>query len=74
MLLTSTASLLGFLLKRLGNIDQAHEVLQEVNIVICRQASEFEPASNFLAWAFTIARFQVMAFRSDNPVIGCFSG
>lgn len=64
MLLTEAQPrLLGFLLKRLGNIDQAHEVLQEVNMVICRRATEFEPGSNFLAWAFTIARFQVMAFR-----------
>ncbi len=64
MLLTEAQPrLLGFLLKRLGDLDQAHEVLQEVNVVICRRATEFESGSNFLAWAFTIARFQVMAFR-----------
>ncbi len=55
--------LFGFLLKRLGNSDQAHEVLQEVNLVLCRDAAKFEEGTDFMAWAFTIARFQVMAFR-----------
>ena len=55
--------LMGFLLKRLGNSDQAHEVLQEVNLVLCRRAAEYQPGTNFMAWAFTIARFQIMAFR-----------
>jgi RNA polymerase sigma-70 factor (ECF subfamily) len=64
MLLTDAQPrMLAFLLKRLGDRDQAHEVLQEVNMVICRRAAEFESGSNFMAWAFTIARFQVMAFR-----------
>ncbi len=55
--------LFGFLLKRLGSNEQAHEVLQEVNLTVCRKADEFQPGSDFMAWAFTIARFQVMAFR-----------
>lgn len=55
--------LIGFLLKRLGSLDQAHEVLQEVNLVLCRRASEYEAGSNFMAWAFAIARFQILAFR-----------
>ncbi|MFG0253569.1 MAG: sigma-70 family RNA polymerase sigma factor [Rhodopirellula sp. JB053] len=55
--------LLGFLLKRLGNPDQAHEVLQEVNLVICRDAEKFKQDSDFLAWAFAIARYQILAFR-----------
>ncbi|WP_345685374.1 sigma-70 family RNA polymerase sigma factor [Novipirellula caenicola] len=55
--------LFGFLLKRLGNSDQAHEVLQDVNLVLCRDAAKFQEGTDFMAWAFTIARFQVMAFR-----------
>jgi RNA polymerase sigma-70 factor, ECF subfamily len=66
LLTESQPRLLGFLVKRLGNLDQAHEVLQEVNIAICKRSSEFnfENESNFLAWAFTVARFQLMAFRT----------
>ncbi|MBB3208193.1 RNA polymerase sigma-70 factor (ECF subfamily) [Rhodopirellula rubra] len=55
--------LLSFLLKRLGNPDHAHEVLQEVNLVICRDANKFDEGTDFMAWAFTIARYQTMAFR-----------
>ena len=55
--------LFGYLLKRLGQVDQAHEVLQEVNVVLCGKASEFELGSDFMAWAFTVSRFQLLAFR-----------
>ncbi|TWT84875.1 RNA polymerase sigma factor [Planctomycetes bacterium CA13] len=55
--------LLAFLLKRLGSHDQAQEVLQEVNLVLCRDAYKFEEGTDFMAWAFAIARFQLMAFR-----------
>lgn len=54
-----------FLLKRLGHHDQVREVLQEVNLVLCRKADEFEPGTNFMAWAYSIARFQVMAYRQS---------
>ena len=37
------------------------DVLQETNIVLWKKIDEFEPGSNFIAWAFSIARFQVMA-------------
>ena len=55
--------LFGFLLKRLARHDQAHDVLQEVNLVVCQRANEFEPGTDFMAWTFAIARFQIMAFR-----------
>lgn len=55
--------LYGFLLKRLGNSDQAQEVLQEVNLVMCRNADAYQAGTDFMAWAFSVARFQVLAFR-----------
>lgn len=58
--------LFNFLLKRLGRRDQAHEVLQEVNLTICRKCNEFEEGTNFMAWAFSISRFQAMAFRKKQ--------
>lgn len=54
--------LTGFLIKRLGRAEVANEVLQEVNLTICRKASEFEMGTDFAAWAFSIARFQLLAF------------
>lgn len=58
--------LFGFLLKRLANSDQAHEVLEEVNVVICRKAGEFEFGSDFMAWSYAVCRFRILAFRKRN--------
>lgn len=58
--------LYGFILKRLADRDQTLEVLQRTNLVICQKSVEFEAGSSFVAWAFTIARFQVMAWRKTQ--------
>jgi RNA polymerase sigma-70 factor (ECF subfamily) len=55
--------LFGFVLAMLGDVDQANEVLQETNLVLWRKSDEFEPGSDFKAWSFRVAQFQVMAFR-----------
>jgi RNA polymerase sigma-70 factor, ECF subfamily len=55
--------LYGYVLSLLGDPDQANDVLQEANVVLWRSAGEFRPGSNFRAWAFRIAHFQVMADR-----------
>ena len=55
--------LYGFILKRLADREQTLEVLQRTNLVLCRKQDEFEPGSSFAAWAFTVAKFQVMAWR-----------
>lgn len=39
----------------------AQDILQETNIVLCRKVEEFEPGTNFKAWAFRIAYWQTMA-------------
>lgn len=58
--------LFGYALKRLGSQEQANELVQEVNLVLCAKADSFEPGTDFLAWAFTIARFQLMAYRKKQ--------
>ena len=55
--------LFGYLLSLLGDPDHANDVLQETNMVLWRDHPEFRPGSNFAAWAFRVAHFQVMAFR-----------
>jgi len=55
--------LYGFILKRLASHEQAAEVLQKTNLVICENAARYTPDSNFSAWAFTIARFELLAWR-----------
>jgi RNA polymerase sigma-70 factor (ECF subfamily) len=55
--------LFAYILSLLGDPDRANDVLQETNVVLWRDAREFRPGSNFKAWAFRVAHFQVMAFR-----------
>jgi RNA polymerase sigma-70 factor, ECF subfamily len=55
--------LYAYILTLLGDPDQANDVLQEANMVLWRSAGEYRPGSNFRAWAFRIAHFQVMAHR-----------
>lgn len=52
-----------FVLSLVRNVADADDVLQETNLVLWRKSAEFEPGTNFDAWAFRIAQFQVMAFR-----------
>lgn len=58
--------LYGFILKRLADREQTLEVLQRTNLVLCRKADQFDRGSSFAAWAFTVAKFQVMAWRKSE--------
>jgi RNA polymerase sigma-70 factor, ECF subfamily len=58
--------LYGYILSLAGSPDAANDVLQDVNIVLWKQSSQFEPGSNFKAWSFRIAHFQYMAYRQKR--------
>jgi RNA polymerase sigma-70 factor (ECF subfamily) len=58
--------LFGFLFKRLADREQAREVLQRTNLVLCRKADSFKLGTNFKAWAMTVANYEVMAFRKTQ--------
>ena len=62
----SQQRLFGFLFKRLADREQAREVLQRTNLVLCRKAADFELGTNFKAWAMTVANYEVMAFRKTQ--------
>ncbi len=62
----SQQRLFGFLFKRLADREQAREVLQRTNLVLCRKADNFEPGTNFKAWAMTVANYEVMAYRKTQ--------
>ena len=58
--------LFGYLVTILGNVHDAHDVLQETNLVMWRKVDEFEPGTNFGAWARKCAYFQARAFLRDR--------
>ena len=62
----SQQRLFGLLFKRLADREQAREVLQRTNLVLCRKAENYELGTNFKAWAMTVANYEVMAYRKTQ--------
>lgn len=64
----------GFILGLLADRNRAEDVFQETFLTITRKAGEFEPGTNFLAWARSIARLKVLeacrAGRSGPALLG----
>lgn len=52
-----------FIVSLVRSPSDADDVLQDTNLVLWQKSQEYRPGTNFDAWAFAIARFQVMAFR-----------
>ena len=63
LLTASQASLYGCILALLPDRTAAHDVLQEVNLTLWHKAGDFEPGTQFLAWASRIAHFHVLNYR-----------
>jgi DNA-directed RNA polymerase specialized sigma24 family protein len=40
------------------------DVLQETNLTLWKSQTRYRPGTNFLAWAFTIARLEVLHHRT----------
>tara|TARA_R110002096_G_scaffold54517_6_gene140562 strand:- start:146 stop:691 length:546 start_codon:yes stop_codon:yes gene_type:complete len=53
----------GFVLSLIADPHVARDILQEVNLVLWRKSETFTLGTNFRAWAFKIARLQVLAHR-----------
>ena len=51
------------ILGQVGNPTDADEVLQETNVVIWSKFDRFELGTNFIAWTFQIANYEVLKFR-----------
>lgn len=65
-LTTCQSALYAYVVSLMGTTDQANDVLQEANLKLCKKADQYDPARPFLAWAFTFARFEVMAWRKTK--------
>ena len=56
-------ALYAFVFSLLRHAADADDVLQETNLVLWRKCGEYQPGTDFLAWAFRVAHFQVLAHR-----------
>jgi RNA polymerase sigma-70 factor (ECF subfamily) len=57
------ARLYAYVLSLLGDPHRAADVLQNTNLVLWRKADEFKPGTDFNAWAYSVAHYQVLAER-----------
>jgi RNA polymerase sigma-70 factor (ECF subfamily) len=56
----------GYILASLGNYADTADVLQRTNLVLWKKAGEFRRGAEFMPWALTIARYEILAFRRDS--------
>jgi RNA polymerase sigma-70 factor (ECF subfamily) len=66
LLLQNQRRIRGYITTMLTNWADADEVLQETSIVLWRKFGEFQPGSDFAAWAFRIAYFTTMNFLQKH--------
>ena len=65
-LLDMQKELYAYILTMLPWPDEASDVLQQTNLVLWREAERFQPGTNFRAWAYRVAYFQVLARRRKS--------
>jgi RNA polymerase sigma-70 factor (ECF subfamily) len=59
------AALRAYIISLMPGVEGVSDVLQETNLVLWEKRMKFRPGTNFGAWAFTIARLNVMAHRKQ---------
>lgn len=73
LLLPHYRKIYGFILTLMPHKPDADDIMQETALVMCRKFDNFTPGTNFIGWALTIARNQVIMFRRKNKSLKyCF--
>ena len=49
-----------------GNSQDARDILQETNLKLCKEAAHYDPSRPFIAWAKTVAFYEVMTYRKKQ--------
>lgn len=62
-----------YIVTLIGNPLDAHDILQDTNLVLWQKFGQFERGSNFHAWAREVARYRVLRYRqmhiNDAPTL-----
>ncbi len=56
-----------YALSLLHNPADADEVVQETNLVLWEKFDQYEPGTNFVRWALSIARYEVLKIHNRRP-------
>lgn len=60
------AKLLRFVVALVSNLDDAEDILQETSRVLWERFDDYEPNTNFLAWARKVALMRVFEYRRSS--------
>ena len=60
------SALRGYCNASLGSGDEAKEAVQRANITLWRKCGDWDPATEFMPWAVTVAKFEVLGVLRDR--------
>lgn len=67
-------SIYAFIVRLVHDYDESEDLLQKTGVVLWRKFDQFEPDSDFLAWARRIAKYEVLAhLKAKRRSKVCFS-
>src|SRR5690606_717766 len=66
LLIENRTQLFGFIFAAMRDYHAAEEVMQNVAVIVCEKASQYQPGSSFRAWVREIARRQVLQYSRQN--------
>lgn len=55
------ADLWSYIISQLPGSSDVEDILQKTNLTLWTKQEQFKEGTNFIAWAFTVARFEVLA-------------
>jgi RNA polymerase sigma-70 factor (ECF subfamily) len=58
--------LFGYVLSHIPNPSDAEDIVQETIVAMWSRFSEYEPGTNFAAWALCVARYQILTYRKKR--------
>ncbi len=65
-LTAAQTSLRAYVLASLGNLTDASDVLQKTNLALWKNASKFRADCEFMPWAVTIAKYEILSYCRDK--------
>lgn len=66
LLTANYARIYAYIISLVPNDSDADDIMQETATVMWENFSKFEPGTNFVSWAVTIAKFQILNYRKKH--------
>jgi len=66
LLTANYARIYAYIISLVPNDSDADDIMQETAAAMWKNFSKFEPGTNFVSWAVTVAKFQILNYRKRN--------